>query len=111
VFARSRSSTSTTPAPVFVAGSPCDPSPPMAIRRGKTPGLSVHFNGSVALAFALGGHKIGRDSHLPNWQFDSAVVEAAVADFMGLVLSSGIARRFGRVRGPNRNRARWTRAN
>jgi len=62
----------------------------MAIRRGKTPGLSVHFNGSVALAFALGGHMIRRDSHLPNWQFDSAVVEAAVADFMGLVLTVGL---------------------
>jgi hypothetical protein len=52
--------------------------------------LSVHFNGSVALAFALGGHRSGRDSHLPNWQFDSAVVEAAVADFMGLVLTMGL---------------------
>ena len=50
----------------------------------------MHFNGSVALAFALGGHRSGRDSHLPNWQFDSAVVEAAVADFMGLVLTVGL---------------------
>lgn len=46
---------------------------------------SVHFDGSVTLVFGLGGLRNGRDSYLPGWQFDSAAVEGAVADFMGLV--------------------------
>jgi hypothetical protein len=47
--------------------------------------MTIHHDGSVTVAFALGGLKDGRDSYLPAWQFDSAAVEAAIADFMGLL--------------------------
>jgi hypothetical protein len=47
--------------------------------------MSIHHDGAVTVAFALGGLKDGRDSYLPAWQFDSAAVEAAFADFMGLL--------------------------
>jgi hypothetical protein len=52
--------------------------------------MSIHRDGSVTMAFALGGLRNGRDmegndTYFSNWQFDSATVEAAVADFMGLL--------------------------
>jgi Schlafen, AlbA_2 len=47
--------------------------------------MSIHHDGSVTVAFALGGLRDGPDGYLPAWQFDSAVVEAAIADLMGLL--------------------------
>jgi hypothetical protein len=47
--------------------------------------MIIHHDGSVVVAFDLGGLKDGPDGYLPAWQFDSAAVEAAIADFMGLL--------------------------
>jgi hypothetical protein len=47
--------------------------------------MSIHHDGAVTVAFAVGGLRDGPDGYLPAWQFDSAVVEAAIADFMGLL--------------------------
>ncbi|WP_231975963.1 hypothetical protein [Mycobacterium sp. E2462] len=52
--------------------------------------MSIHHDGSVTMAFALGGLRNGMDAdgnytYFSNWEFDSATVEAAVADFMGLL--------------------------
>ena len=46
---------------------------------------SIHFDGSVSIAFALGGLRNGPETYYSAWEFDSAAVEGAVADFMGLV--------------------------
>lgn len=46
---------------------------------------SLHFDGSVAVALAVGGQKNGPESYLPAWQFHSVAVEGAIADFMGLL--------------------------
>lgn len=67
---------------------------------------SIHFDGSVSLAFAVGGHRNGPDSHLPGWQFDSAAVEGAVADFMALVRTMGA--RIGSVDYEVRIGIEWT---
>jgi hypothetical protein len=47
--------------------------------------VGIHHDGAVTLAFALGSLQNGRDSYFADWEFASAVVEAAVADFMGLL--------------------------
>src|SRR4026207_1400678 len=46
----------------------------------REPRASIHFDGSVTVAFAVGGHRNGPDSYMPGWQFDSAAVEGAIAD-------------------------------
>ena len=46
---------------------------------------SIHFDGSVSIAFTLGGLRNGPETYYSAWEFDSAAVEGAVADFMGLV--------------------------
>jgi hypothetical protein len=46
---------------------------------------SIHFDGAVSVAFGLGGLRRGSDSYHEAWEFDSATVEGAVTDFMGLV--------------------------
>jgi Putative DNA-binding domain len=47
--------------------------------------MSIHLDGAVTVAFALGGLRNGRDSYFAAWEFDSTVVETVVADFMGLL--------------------------
>lgn len=48
---------------------------------------SVHHDGSVTLAAAVGGHRTKSDSH-EKWEVTSWAIEAAVADFMALVLAT-----------------------
>lgn len=49
--------------------------------------VSVHHDGSVTLAAAVGGHRTQSDPH-ENWEVTSWAIEAAVADFMALVLAA-----------------------
>ena len=49
---------------------------------------SIHFDGSVAVVFAIGGHR-SREGFNPGSLIDSAAVEGAIADFMGLVRTVG----------------------
>jgi hypothetical protein len=49
---------------------------------------SIHFDGSVTVVFAIGGHR-SREGFNPGSLIDSAAVEGAIADFMGLVRTVG----------------------
>jgi hypothetical protein len=46
--------------------------------------VSIHDDGSVAVAAATGGHR-SRDSYLPGHRLESSHLECCVADLMGLV--------------------------
>lgn len=46
---------------------------------------SVHHDGSVTLAAAVGGHWGGGDMKFEGWQVEGRAIEAAVADFAALV--------------------------
>jgi hypothetical protein len=56
--------------------------------RWKEARASIHFDGSVTVVFAVGGHRT-QDGFQPGSLIDSAAVEGAVADFMGLVRTVG----------------------
>jgi hypothetical protein len=56
--------------------------------RWKQARASIHFDGSVTVVFAVGGHRT-QDGFQPGSLIDSAAVEGAVADFMGLVRTVG----------------------
>ena len=47
--------------------------------------LSIHHDGSVTLAAAVGGHRMSSDGYFEGSQIQSAAIECAVADFMGLI--------------------------
>lgn len=47
--------------------------------------VSVHDDGSVTLAAAVGGHRSSGDSSFAGWQMESSAIECAIADFMALV--------------------------
>lgn len=51
--------------------------------------VSIHLDGAVSVAFALGSLRSGPDTYHSAWEFDSSAVEGAVADFMGLVRAVG----------------------
>jgi hypothetical protein len=51
--------------------------------------MSVHLDGAVSVAFALGGLPSDHNAFHPAWEFDSSAVEGTVADFMGLVRAVG----------------------
>jgi hypothetical protein len=46
---------------------------------------SVHNDGSVTLAAAIGGHRVGSSEYAEGWRIGSADIECAVADFMALI--------------------------
>lgn len=46
---------------------------------------SVHHDGSVTLAAAVGGHRMSSDGYFDGWQVESAAIECAVADLMALM--------------------------
>ncbi|MCV7152406.1 AlbA family DNA-binding domain-containing protein [Mycolicibacterium pyrenivorans] len=46
---------------------------------------SVHHDGSVTLAAAVGGHRSGSDSNFEGWEVESRAIEAAVADFTAVI--------------------------
>lgn len=46
---------------------------------------SIHHDGSVTLTAAIGGHRMSADGYFGGWQVESAGIERAVADLMGLL--------------------------
>lgn len=46
---------------------------------------SVHHDGSITIASAIGGHRMSSDGYFDGWQVQSAAIECAVADLMALV--------------------------
>lgn len=46
---------------------------------------SIHHDGSVTLASAVGGHRMSSDGYFDGWHVQSVAIECAVADFMALV--------------------------
>jgi len=53
--------------------------------------LSIHHDGSVTLATAVGGHRMSSDGYFEGSQIQSAAIECAVADFMGLIRATAEA--------------------
>ncbi len=51
---------------------------------------SIHHDGSVTLAAAIGGHRV-QDGYAEGWQVDSASIECAIADLMALVRATAAA--------------------
>lgn len=47
--------------------------------------ISIHHDGSVTVAAAVGGHRMTSDSYFEGWQVESAAIECAIADLMALV--------------------------
>lgn len=47
--------------------------------------LSIHHDGSVTLATAVGGHRMSSDGYFEGWQVESSAIECAIADFMALI--------------------------
>jgi hypothetical protein len=52
---------------------------------------SIHWDGSVTLAAAAGGHRLSRDEHLEGWQVESSAIECAIADLMALIRATAEA--------------------
>lgn len=52
--------------------------------RWKEAWASIHNDGSVSVAAAVGGHR-SSDAYLPGGRVDSSAIECAVADLMGLI--------------------------
>ena len=46
---------------------------------------SVHHDGSVTIAAAVGGHRMSSDGYFDGGQIESVAIECAIADFMALV--------------------------
>ncbi|WCO67932.1 ATP-binding protein [Iamia majanohamensis] len=57
--------------------------------RWKEAWASVHHDGSVSIAAAIGAHRSGADTFLAGSQVRSAAIECAVADLMGLIRAVG----------------------
>lgn len=53
--------------------------------------MSIHHDGSVTIAAAVGGHRMSNDGYLEGWQVESAAIECAIADLMALVRNTAEA--------------------
>jgi hypothetical protein len=53
--------------------------------------LSIHHDGSVTLAAAVGGHRVSSGGYLEGSEVESAAIECGIADFMGLVRATAEA--------------------
>ncbi|MET8090797.1 ATP-binding protein [Micromonospora sp. NPDC005220] len=47
--------------------------------------ISIHHDGSVTLAAAIGGHRMSSDGYFEGWQVESPAIECAIADLMALI--------------------------
>lgn len=56
----------------------------------KQPCLSIHDDGSVTLAIAVGRHHISTVEQFRGWRVRSTTIETAVADFMGLLRATAL---------------------
>lgn len=52
---------------------------------------SLHHDGSVTVAAAVGGHRRSSDEHFEGWQVQSSAIECAVADLMALIRATAEA--------------------
>lgn len=52
---------------------------------------SIHHDGSVTLAAAVGGHRMSSELHFEGRQVESSAVECAIADFMALIRATAEA--------------------
>ena len=52
---------------------------------------SIHNDGSVTLATAIGGHRRSGDAYYEGWQLQSSAIECAIADVMGLIRAAAEA--------------------
>jgi hypothetical protein len=53
--------------------------------------MSVHNDGSVTRATAIGGHRRSGDAYYEGWQLQSSAIECAIADVMGLIRATAEA--------------------
>ncbi|WP_344772778.1 ATP-binding protein [Gryllotalpicola kribbensis] len=53
--------------------------------------MSIHHDGSVTIAAAVGGHRMSSDGYFEGWQVESAAIECAIADLMALVRTTAEA--------------------
>lgn len=59
--------------------------------RWKEAWMSIHHDGSVTLAAAVGGHRRSRDSNFEGWEIPSSAIECAIADVMALIRTTAEA--------------------
>lgn len=59
--------------------------------RWKEAWASVHHDGSVSVAAAVGAGRLSATEHSQGWQIDATAIECAVADLMALVRANGSA--------------------
>jgi len=52
---------------------------------------SIHHDGSVTLAAAVGGHRMSGDGYFGGWQVQASAIECAIADLMALVRATAEA--------------------
>lgn len=52
---------------------------------------SIHQDGSVTLAAAVGGHRMSSDEYFEGWQVMSSAIECGIADFMALIRTTAEA--------------------
>ncbi|OLT41333.1 transcriptional regulator [Saccharomonospora sp. CUA-673] len=53
--------------------------------------MSVHHDGSVTVAAALGGHRQSMDGYFEGWQIEGRGIECAIADFTALIRATAAA--------------------
>jgi len=53
--------------------------------------VGIHWDGSVTLAAAAGGHRMSSDGHFEGWQVESSTIECAIADLMALIRATAEA--------------------
>lgn len=53
--------------------------------------VTLHHDGSVTLAAAVGGHRSSSDGYFGGWQVESSAIECAIADLMALVRANAEA--------------------
>lgn len=46
--------------------------------------MSIHHDGSVTVATAVGGHRMSSDAYFEGWQVESVAIECAIADLLAL---------------------------
>ena len=53
--------------------------------------ISIHHDGSVTLATAIGAHPVSKDAYDEGWQIRSSAIECAIADVMVLIRTTAQA--------------------
>lgn len=61
------------------------------LTRWKESWISIHDDGSITLASAVGGHRKSSQDHFEGWQVRSTAIESAIADLMALIRTTAEA--------------------